>query len=194
MGLHCDLRPMVVPNIQPGHPYVGKEELIGIAVVLLILMSLVVLFAIFRKKFFKKHARNNITLVQDPATAALLNKPNGMQFKIIRNNGDIRKIYQETGGPPQVPVRPMAYTPCFQSDSRNNLDKIDGLGIEHQEMSTFHPDSPRLLTTRRGVVVCSVAPNLPSVTRSVSDCDSLRKNTWDTERDGNDYYLILVFR
>ncbi|XP_032878328.1 protocadherin Fat 3 isoform X3 [Amblyraja radiata] len=184
MGLHCDLRPMVVPNIQPGHPYVGKEELIGIAVVLLILMSLVVLFAIFRKKFFKKHARNNITLVQDPATAALLNKPNGMQFKIIRNNGDIRKIYQETGGPPQVPVRPMAYTPCFQSDSRNNLDKIDGLGIEHQEMSTFHPDSPRLLTTRRGVVVCSVAPNLPSVTRSVSDCDSLRKNTWDTERDG----------
>ncbi|XP_069746951.1 protocadherin Fat 3-like isoform X3 [Narcine bancroftii] len=184
VGLYCDLRPMIVPNIQPGHPYIGKEELIGITIVLLVLMLLVVLFAVFRKKVFKKHARNNITLVQDPATAALLNKPNGMQFKVIRNNGDSRKIYQETRGPPQVPVRPMAYTPCFHSDSRNNLDKIDGLGIEHQEMSTFHPDSPRLLTTRRGVVVCSVAPNLPSVTRSVSDCDSLRKNTWDAERDG----------
>ncbi|XP_072433894.1 protocadherin Fat 3-like isoform X4 [Chiloscyllium punctatum] len=184
IGLYCDLRPVVVPNIQPGHPYVGKEELIGIAVVLLVLMMLVMLFAIFRKKVFKKHARSNMTLVQDPATAALLNKPNGIQFKGIRNNGDSRKIYQETGGPPQVPVRPMAYTPCFHSDSRNNLDKIDGMGMEHQEMSTFHPDSPRLLTTRRGVVVCSVAPNLPTVTRSVSDCDSLRKNTWDRDRDG----------
>ncbi|XP_072332549.1 protocadherin Fat 3-like isoform X2 [Scyliorhinus torazame] len=184
IGLHCDLRPVVVPNIQPGHPYIGKEELIGITVVLLVLMILVILFAIFRKKVFKKHTRNNMTLVQDPATAALLNKPNGIQFKGIRNNGDSRKIYKETGGPPQVPVRPMAYTPCFHSDSRNNLDKIDGMGVEHQEMSTFHPDSPRLLTTRRGVVVCSVAPNLPTVTRSVSDCDSLRKNTWDTDRDG----------
>ncbi|XP_072119468.1 protocadherin Fat 3a isoform X1 [Mobula birostris] len=184
MGFYCDLRPMVVPNIQPGHPYIGKEELIGITIVLLVLMLLVVLFAIFRKKVFRKHTRNNVTLVQDPATAALLNKPNGMQFKVIRNNGDSRKIYQETGGPPQVPVRPMAYTPYFHGNSRNNLDKMDGMGIEHQEMSTFHPDSPRLLTTRRGVVVCSVAPNLPSVTRSVSDCDSLRKNTWDTERDG----------
>uniref|UniRef100_UPI00398F78D5 protocadherin Fat 3-like isoform X1 n=2 Tax=Pristiophorus japonicus TaxID=55135 RepID=UPI00398F78D5 len=184
IGLYCDFRPVIVPNIQPGHPYIGKEELIGIAVVLLVLMILVILFAIFRKKVFKKHARNNITLVQDPATAALLNKPNGIQFKGIRNNGDSRKIYQETGGPPQVPVRPMAYTPCFHSDSRNNLDKIDGMGVEHQEMSTFHPDSPRLLTTRRGVVVCSVAPNLPSVIRSVPDCDSLRKNTWDPDRDG----------
>ncbi|XP_067890087.1 protocadherin Fat 3a isoform X2 [Heterodontus francisci] len=184
IGLHCDLRPVVVPNIQPGNPYIGKEELIGIAIVLLVLMILVILFAIFRKKVFKKHTRNNMTLVQDPATAALLNKPNGIQFKGMRNNGDNRKIYKETGGPPQVPVRPMAYTPCFHSESRNNLDKIDGMGVEHQEMSTFHPDSPRLLTTRRGVVVCSVAPNLPSVTRSVSDCDSLRKNTWDTDRDG----------
>uniref|UniRef100_A0A4W3IWA4 FAT atypical cadherin 3a n=1 Tax=Callorhinchus milii TaxID=7868 RepID=A0A4W3IWA4_CALMI len=186
VGLYCDLRPVIVPNIQPGHPYIGKEEFIGIAVVLLVLMILVIIFAIFRKKVFKRHyARNNITLVQDPATAALLNKPNGIQFKGVRNNGDGRCIYQEAGGPPQVPVRPMGYTPCFHSDSRNNLDKIDGIGVEHQEMSTFHPDSPRLLSTRRGVVVCSVAPNLPSVTRSVSDCDSLRKNTWDVDRDGN---------
>ncbi|XP_048454119.1 protocadherin Fat 3a isoform X2 [Rhincodon typus] len=184
IGLYCDLRPVVVPNIQPGHPYVGKEEFIGIAVILLVLMILVILFAIFRKKVFKKHARNNMTVVQDPATAALLNKPNGIQFKGIRNNGDSRKIYQETGGPPQVPVRPMAYTPYFHSDSRNNLDKIDGMQMEHQEMSTFHPESPQLLTTRRGVVVCSVAPNLPTVTRSVSAYDSLRKNTWDRDRDG----------
>uniref|UniRef100_A0A803V7Q4 Protocadherin Fat 3 n=1 Tax=Ficedula albicollis TaxID=59894 RepID=A0A803V7Q4_FICAL len=189
VGQYCGLRPVVVPNIQAGHSYVGKEELIGIAVVLFVIFVLIVLFIIFRKKVFRKnYSRNNITLVQDPATAALLNKSNGIQFKNIRNSGDSRNIYQEVG-PPQVPVRPMAYTPCFQSDSRNNLDKIvDGLGVEHQEMTTFHPESPRILTARRGVVVCSVAPNLPAVSPCRSDCDSIRKSTWDagTESKGVD--------
>uniref|UniRef100_A0A8C3XJ89 Protocadherin Fat 3 n=2 Tax=Chelydra serpentina TaxID=8475 RepID=A0A8C3XJ89_CHESE len=180
VGQYCGLRPVVVPNIQAGHSYVGKEELIGIAVVLFVIFVLIILFIVFRKKVFRKnYSRNNITLVQDPATAALLNKSNGIQFKNLRNSGDSRNIYQEVG-PPQVPVRPMAYTPCFQSDSRNNLDKIvDGLGVEHQEMTTFHPESPRILTARRGVVVCSVAPNLPAVSPCRSDCDSIRKSTWD---------------
>ncbi|XP_062983238.1 protocadherin Fat 3 isoform X3 [Elgaria multicarinata webbii] len=188
VGQYCGLRPVVVPNIQAGHSYVGKEELIGIAVVLFIIFLLIVLFIVFRKKVFRKnYSRNNITLVQDPATAALLHKSNGIQFKNMRNSGDGRNIYQEVG-PPQVPVRPMAYTPCFQSDSRNNLDKIvDGLGVEHQEMTTFHPESPRILTARRGVVVCSVAPNLPAVSPCRSDCDSIRK-TWEngTESKGVD--------
>ncbi|CAH2225513.1 protocadherin Fat 3 isoform X1, partial [Pelobates cultripes] len=184
VGQHCGLRPVVVPNIQAGHSYVGKEELIGIAVVLFVIVILIILFIVFRKKVFRKnYSRNNITLVQDPATAALLNKTNGIQFKNLRNSGDSRNIYQEVG-PPQVPVRPMAYTPCFQSDSRNNLDKmVDGLGVEHQEMTTFHPESPRILTARRGVVVCSVAPNLPSVSPCRSDCDSIRKGNWDTGND-----------
>ncbi|XP_060090931.1 protocadherin Fat 3 isoform X1 [Heteronotia binoei] len=186
VGQHCGLRPVVVPNIQAGHSYVGKEELIGIAVVLFVIFVLVILFIVFRKKVFRKnYSRNNITLVQDPATAALLHKSNGIQFKNMRNSGDGRNIYQEVG-PPQVPVRPMAYTPCFQSDSRNNLDKIvDGLGVEHQEMTTFHPESPRILTARRGVVVCSVAPNLPAVSPCRSDCDSIRK-TWENGTEGKE--------
>ncbi|MBZ3882355.1 Protocadherin Fat 3 [Sciurus carolinensis] len=189
VGQYCGLRPVVVPNIQAGHSYVGKEELIGIAVVLFVIFTLVVLFIVFRKKVFRKnYSRNNITLVQDPATAALLNKSNGIPFRNLRGSGDGRNVYQEVG-PPQVPVRPMAYTPCFQSDSRSNLDKIvDGLGSEHQEMTTFHPESPRILTARRGVVVCSVAPNLPAVSPCRSDCDSIRKNGWDagTENKGVD--------
>uniref|UniRef100_A0A2K5D8Q4 Protocadherin Fat 3 n=1 Tax=Aotus nancymaae TaxID=37293 RepID=A0A2K5D8Q4_AOTNA len=189
VGQYCGLRPVVVPNIQAGHAYVGKEELIGIAAVLFVIFILVVLFIVFRKKVFRKnYSRNNITLVQDPATAALLNKSNGLPFRSLRGGGDGRNVYQEVG-PPQVPVRPMAYTPCFQSDSRSNLDKIaDGLGGEHQEMTTFHPESPRILTARRGVVVCSVAPNLPAVSPCRSDCDSIRKNGWDagTENKGVD--------
>ncbi|XP_029421607.1 protocadherin Fat 3 isoform X4 [Nannospalax galili] len=180
VGQYCGLRPVVVPNIQAGHSYVGKEELIGIAVVLFVIFTLVILFIVFRKKVFRKnYSRNNITLVQDPATAALLRKSNGIPFRSLRA-GDGRNVYQEVG-PPQVPVRPMAYTPCFQSDSRSNLDKgLDALGSEPQEMTTFHPESPRILTARRGVVVCSVAPNLPAVSPCRSDCDSIRKNGWDT--------------
>ncbi|KAG8522372.1 LOW QUALITY PROTEIN: Protocadherin Fat 3, partial [Galemys pyrenaicus] len=182
VGPRCALRPVLVPDIQAGQAYVGKEELVGVTAVLLVILVLVALFAAFRRKVFRKrYSRNNITLVQDPAAAALLRKSNGVAFRGLRAGE--RGVYQEVG-PPQVPVRPMAYTPCFQSDSRGNLDKAaDALGAEHQEMTTFHPESPRILTARRGVVVCSVAPNLPAVSPCRSDCDSIQKNGWDAGPD-----------
>ncbi|XP_033953236.1 protocadherin Fat 3a isoform X2 [Pseudochaenichthys georgianus] len=194
VGQRCGLRPVVVPDMQAGHTVVGKEELIGIAVVLFVIVTLIILFIAFRKKVFQKnYSRNNLSLVQDPATAALLNKANGVQFKTLHcTPGDPLNLYSEptvlgVGGmmcPPQVPVRPMAYTPCFQGDPRSTLEKmVDGRGAEHTEMSTFHPESPRILsgTTRRGVVVCSVAPNLPPVSPCRSDCDSLCKSPWDSD-------------
>uniref|UniRef100_A0A4W6CNV3 FAT atypical cadherin 3a n=1 Tax=Lates calcarifer TaxID=8187 RepID=A0A4W6CNV3_LATCA len=194
VGQRCSLRPVVVPNMQAGHAVVGKEELIGIAVVLFVIITLIILFIAFRKKVFQKnYSRNNLSLVQDPATAALLNKANGVQFKTLHcTPGDPLNLYSEPTvvggggmmGPPQVPVRPMAYTPCFQGDPRSTLEKmVDGRGVEHTEMSTFHPESPRILsgTTRRGVVVCSVAPNLPPVSPCRSDCDSIRKSPWDSD-------------
>uniref|UniRef100_A0A3P8YCB2 FAT atypical cadherin 3a n=1 Tax=Esox lucius TaxID=8010 RepID=A0A3P8YCB2_ESOLU len=184
VGQRCSLRPVVVPDMQAGHAVVGKEELIGIAVVLFVIVTLIVLFIAFRKKVFQKdYSRNNLTLVQDPATAALLNKANGVQFKTLRRTpGDPLNLYAEAGM--GVPVRPMAYTPCFQGDPRSTLEKMaDGRGAEHTEMSTFHPESPRILggTMRRGVVVCSVAPNLPPVSPCRSDCDSIRKSPWDSD-------------
>ncbi|XP_076590811.1 protocadherin Fat 3-like isoform X9 [Chaetodon auriga] len=193
VGQRCSLRPVVVPDMQAGHAVVGKEELIGIAVVLFVIITLIVLFIAFRKKVFQKnYSRNNLSLVQDPATAALLNKANGVQFKTLHcTPGDPLTLYTETVvggggmmGPPQVPVRPMAYTPCFQGDPRSTLEKmVDGRSVEHTEMSTFHPESPRILSgsTRRGVVVCSVAPNLPPVSPCRSDCDSIRKSPWDSD-------------
>ncbi|XP_029965048.1 protocadherin Fat 3 isoform X2 [Salarias fasciatus] len=197
VGQRCSLRPVVVPDMQAGHAMVGKEELIGIAVVLFVIVILIILFIAFRKKVFQKnYSRNNLSLVQDPATAALLNKANGVQFKTLHcTPGDPLNLYSEPGlgptivgggmmGPPQVPVRPMAYTPCFQGDPRSTLEKMaDGRSVEHTEMSTFHPESPRILsgTTRRGVVVCSVAPNLPPVSPCRSDCDSIRKSPWDSD-------------
>uniref|UniRef100_A0A3B5L833 EGF-like domain-containing protein n=1 Tax=Xiphophorus couchianus TaxID=32473 RepID=A0A3B5L833_9TELE len=77
VGQRCTLRPVVVPDMQAGHAVVGKEELIGITGVLFVIIVLIVLFIAFRKKVFNKnYSRNNLSLVQDPATAALLNKAN----------------------------------------------------------------------------------------------------------------------
>uniref|UniRef100_A0A8C2BH77 FAT atypical cadherin 3a n=1 Tax=Cyprinus carpio TaxID=7962 RepID=A0A8C2BH77_CYPCA len=185
VGSACSVRPVLVPDMQAGHAYVGKEELIGIAVVLFLILTLILLFIAFRKKVFQKsYSRNNLSMIQDPATAALLHKANGGHYPPLRCAiGEPISLYMEgsLSGPPQVPVRPMAYTPCFPGDTRGTLERRpgDGRGMELTEMSTFHPsESPRILggTNRRGVVVCSVAPNLPPISPCRSDCDSLRKN------------------
>uniref|UniRef100_A0A672KD99 Protocadherin Fat 3-like n=1 Tax=Sinocyclocheilus grahami TaxID=75366 RepID=A0A672KD99_SINGR len=191
VGSACSVRPVLVPDMQAGHAYVGKEELIGIAIVLFLILTLILLFIAFRKKVFQKsYSRNNLSMVQDPATAALLHKANGGHYPPLRCAiGEPISLYTEGSlsvCPPQVPVRPMAYTPCFPGDSRGTLEKWpgDGRGPELTEMSTFHPsESPRILggTNRRGVVVCSVAPNLPPISPCRSDCDSLRKSPWEEE-------------
>ncbi|XP_016104917.1 protocadherin Fat 3-like isoform X2 [Sinocyclocheilus grahami] len=190
VGSACSIRPVLVPDMQAGHAYVGKEELIGIAVVLFLILTLILLFIAFRKKVFQKsYSRNNLSMIQDPATAALLHKANGGHYPPLRCAiGEPISLYMEgsLSCPPQVPVRPMAYTPCFPGDTRGTLEKRpgDGRGMELTEMSTFHPsESPRILggTNRRGVVVCSVAPNLPPVSPCLSDCDSLRKSPWEEE-------------
>uniref|UniRef100_A0A8C2GUR9 FAT atypical cadherin 3a n=1 Tax=Cyprinus carpio TaxID=7962 RepID=A0A8C2GUR9_CYPCA len=192
VGSACSVRPVLVPDMQAGHAYVGKEELIGIAVVLFLILTLILLFIAFRKKVFQKsYSRNNLSMIQDPATAALLHKANGGHYPPLRCAiGEPISLYMEgsLSGPPQVPVRPMAYTPCFPGDTRGTLERRpgDGRGMELTEMSTFHPsESPRILggTNRRGVVVCSVAPNLPPISPCRSDCDSLRKSPWEEEVD-----------
>uniref|UniRef100_A0A8C1WP23 FAT atypical cadherin 3a n=1 Tax=Cyprinus carpio TaxID=7962 RepID=A0A8C1WP23_CYPCA len=203
VGSACSVRPVLVPDMQAGHAYVGKEELIGIAVVLFLILILIILFIAFRKKVFQKsYSRNNLSMVQDPATAALLHKANGGHYPPLRCAiGEPISLYMEgsLSGPPQVPVRPMAYTPCFPGDARGTLEKRpgDGRGPELTEMSTFHPsESPRILggTNRRGVVVCSVAPNLPPVSPCRSDCDSLRKSPWeeDGEREICNIYVLFA--
>uniref|UniRef100_A0A9J8A7C3 FAT atypical cadherin 3a n=1 Tax=Cyprinus carpio carpio TaxID=630221 RepID=A0A9J8A7C3_CYPCA len=202
VGSACSVRPVLVPDMQAGHAYVGKEELIGIAVVLFLILILIILFIAFRKKVFQKsYSRNNLSIVQDPATAALLHKANGGHYPPLRCAiGEPISLYMEgsLSGPPQVPVRPMAYTPCFPGDARGTLEKRpgDGRGPELTEMSTFHPsESPRILggTNRRGVVVCSVAPNLPPVSPCRSDCDSLRKNQRKNVRENKGIEEVTCF-
>ncbi|KAF6720859.1 Protocadherin Fat 3 [Oryzias melastigma] len=194
VGQRCSLRPVVVPDMQAGHAVVGKEELIGITVVLFVIIVFVILFIAFRKKVFQKnYSRSNLSLVQDPATAALLNKASCVQFKSLHcTPGDSINLYSEPTieptlmggvgviGPPQIPVRPMGYTPCFQGDPLSKLERMSEEHFrEHLEMSSFQQESPKILsgTNKRGVVVCSVAPNLPPVSPCRSDCDSIHKSS-----------------
>uniref|UniRef100_A0A8K9WW54 FAT atypical cadherin 3a n=1 Tax=Oncorhynchus mykiss TaxID=8022 RepID=A0A8K9WW54_ONCMY len=177
VGQRCGLRPVVVPDMQAGHAVLGKEELIGIAVVLFVIVTLIILFIAFRKK---------VSVLCCLIYSCVFLFLNYFFTCFVSEKYNKNYILSPAGmiGPPQVPVRPMAYTPCFQGDPRSTLEKMaDGRGVEHNEMSTFHPESPRVLggTMRRGLVVCSVAPNLPPVSPCRSDCDSIRKSPWDSD-------------
>ncbi|KAB5550105.1 hypothetical protein PHYPO_G00049870 [Pangasianodon hypophthalmus] len=98
VGGACAIRPVLVPDMRSGPAYFGREELIGVAVVLFLIMALVFLFVAFRKKVFQKsYSRNDLSLVQDPATAALLHKANGHFPPLQCGTGDPISLYTEGG-------------------------------------------------------------------------------------------------
>uniref|UniRef100_A0A8C2GNL9 FAT atypical cadherin 3b n=1 Tax=Cyprinus carpio TaxID=7962 RepID=A0A8C2GNL9_CYPCA len=93
------------------------------------------------------------------------------------------------GGPPQVMVRPTAYTlPHCQGIPRGETEKMEG-GLATlscpPQMSTFQADPPHILgMPRRGVAVCSVAPNLPSsLSPNPSERSPIRKPPWEEDDD-----------
>lgn len=55
--------------------------------------------------------------------------------------------------PPQVPVRPISYTPSVPGECRNNQDSTD--------FSNYMPDP--LIDLKKTLAVCSVAPNIPHI-------------------------------
>uniref|UniRef100_A0A8C2JQ89 FAT atypical cadherin 1b n=1 Tax=Cyprinus carpio TaxID=7962 RepID=A0A8C2JQ89_CYPCA len=78
--------------------------------------------------------------------------------------------------PPQVPVRPISYTPSIPGECRNNRGSVP-------EYSSFTPDA--LFGLRKSVAVCSVAPNLPHLKASHSHSKnySIQQMDWDEEYD-----------
>ncbi|XP_075466227.1 protocadherin Fat 1 isoform X4 [Ascaphus truei] len=157
---------------------IGLAEVIGIVVFTAGIFFIVVIFVICRivaKK--KKREPEPEDKHYGASSSAFLQRP-FLDPKVNKN------IYSDI--PPQVPVRPISYTPSIPSDSRNNLDRnsFEGSTIpEHPEFSTFNPDSVH--GHRKAVAVCSVAPNLPPPppSNSPSDCDSIQKPSWDFDYD-----------
>uniref|UniRef100_A0A8C1I971 FAT atypical cadherin 3b n=1 Tax=Cyprinus carpio TaxID=7962 RepID=A0A8C1I971_CYPCA len=135
--------------------YIGPAEIIGIGVLLFVVLVLLTLLAAFRKKVLRKDWKANYI----------------------------------AGGPPQVMVRPTAYTlPRCQGIPQGEMEKAEG-GLATfscpPQMSTFQADPPHILgMPRRGVAVCSVAPNLPpSMSPNPSERSHIRKPPWEEEEE-----------
>lgn len=167
---------------------IGLAEVIGIIVFIAGIFLLVVIFVVCRKVINrKKKQQPEPEDKQLGATTAFLQRPY-FDAKLNKN------IYSDI--PPQVPVRPISYTPSIPSDSRNNLDRnsFEGSAIpEHPEFSTFNPDSVH--GHRKAVAVCSVAPNLPPPppSNSPSDSDSIQKPSWDFDYDSKKCSYFITF-
>nr|XP_040041664.1 protocadherin Fat 1a isoform X1 [Gasterosteus aculeatus aculeatus]XP_040041665.1 protocadherin Fat 1a isoform X1 [Gasterosteus aculeatus aculeatus] len=177
-GQTCELRAEVRNDFVSTSWNIGLEEVIGIVVFVASIFILVLLFVVIRKKACRRKSRTghgDKHLGGSSAPHSFLQRPY-FDIKLSKN------IYSDI--PPQVPVRPISYTPSIPSDSRNNLDRnsFEGSAIpEHPEFSTFNPDHGH----RKTVAVCSVAPNLPPPppSNSVSDSDSIQKPNWDYDYD-----------
>lgn len=175
-GKHCE---DATPNHYVSTPWnIGLAEGIGIIVFIAGIFLLVVVFVLCRKMISrkKKHQAEPEDKRLGPTTA-FLQRP-------YFDSKPSKNIYSDI--PPQVPVRPISYTPSIPSDSRNNLDRnsFEGSAIpEHPEFSTFNPES--MHGHRKAVAVCSVAPNLPPPppSNSPSDSDSIQKPSWDFDYD-----------
>ncbi|XP_069578309.1 protocadherin Fat 3 [Brachyistius frenatus] len=184
--------------------YVGPGEIIGIGVLAFVIIFLLILFVAFRKKIkFRKEsdpgpgaqAVMGIAAISTE-TSYMLHKTGmgaeGIEFKAVRLSGSPGNttVYGEVGasmgGPPQVMVRPTAHSALPGGLSNQGLRSGDGdktTSSEGSQFSSFLSDvsNVRGVANRRGIAVCSVAPNLPSTSASRSEHSPAHKVSWEGE-------------
>ncbi|CAG5873449.1 unnamed protein product [Menidia menidia] len=182
--------------------YVGPGEIIGIGVLAFVIILLLILFIAFRKKIkFRKDSDPGIQAVM--GISAVSTETNykmhktgtgaeGIEFKAVRVSGSpvSTGTYGETvcsgGGPPQVMVRPNPHSTLpgalgHQAMRGGDGDKTNS--TESSQMSSFLSDTAtvRGVANRRGIAVCSVAPNLPSMSARHSEHSPAHKVSWEGE-------------
>ncbi|KAM4620340.1 protocadherin Fat 3 [Polymixia lowei] len=186
--------------------YVGPGEVIGIGVLIFVIFLLLVLFVAFRKKItFRKdsdpgpgtQAAMGVSAISTEASYMLQKTgagAEGIEFKAVRVSGSpgATTCYGDggggNGGPPQVVVRPTAHSllpggPCTQAVRSVDGDKTSS--TEGSQLSSFLSDMSHIRggASRRGVAVCSVAPNLPSASSCRSEHSPAHKVSWEGEGD-----------
>uniref|UniRef100_A0A3Q3D844 FAT atypical cadherin 1a n=1 Tax=Hippocampus comes TaxID=109280 RepID=A0A3Q3D844_HIPCM len=179
-GPTCELAADVRNDFVSTSWNIGLEEVVGIVIFVSSIFILVLFFVILRKKACRAKSKT-----EDDDKRGGSGVPHSFLQRPYFDAKFNKNVYSDI--PPQVPVRPISYTPSIPSDSRNNLDRnsFEGSAIpEHPEFSTFNPDAVH--GHRKTVAVCSVAPNLPPPppSNSVSDSDSIQKPSWDYDYDG----------
>ncbi|XP_066507712.1 protocadherin Fat 3 [Hoplias malabaricus] len=169
--------------------YVGPGEIIGIGVLLFVVLVLLTLLAAFRKKVLRKDwARGEAVGI---STETGYKGPEGIEFKAVRVSNAGLYGTEGIGGPPQVMVRPTAYTlPRCQGNPGDRTEVSGALATLScpPQLSTFSMDGSHILgVPRRGVAVCSVAPNLPSsLPAHHTERSPLRKPPWEEEEEDGD--------
>ncbi|XP_049324918.1 protocadherin Fat 3 [Astyanax mexicanus] len=169
--------------------YVGPGEIIGIGVLLFVVLVLLTLLAAFRKKVLRKDwARGEAVGI---STEMGYKGAEGIEFKAVRVSGAGLYNSEGTGGPPQVMVRPTAYTlPRCHGNSDDKTEGIGGLATLScpPQLSTFGTDASHILgVPRRGVAVCSVAPNLPpSLPVRPAERSPISKPPWEEDEEDED--------
>ncbi|KAM3601137.1 uncharacterized protein V6R79_008280 [Siganus canaliculatus] len=184
--------------------YVGPGEIIGIGVLAFVILLLLILFVAFRKKIKFRKDSNPGTGTQtvmgvstiSTETSYMLHKTGmgteGIEFKAVRVSGSpgATSTYGEVGGstsgPPQVMVRPTAHSPLPGGLSNQGLRSGDGdktTSSEGSQFSSFLSDMSNIrgVANRRGIAVCSVAPNLPLASACRSEHSPAHKVSWEGE-------------
>uniref|UniRef100_A0A3B4H5K7 Protocadherin Fat 3-like n=1 Tax=Pundamilia nyererei TaxID=303518 RepID=A0A3B4H5K7_9CICH len=168
--------------------YIGPGEIIGIGVLAFVIIFLLILFIAFRKKIkFRKDSDPGpgvqtgmgISAISTE-TSYMLHKTGmgaeGIEFKAVRVSGSpaTTSTYGEVGGssvgPPQVMVRPTAHSPLPGGLSGDRTTSSEGSQV-----------CIACMANRRGVAVCSVAPNLPSASACRSEHSPAHKVSWEGE-------------
>ncbi|KAJ8347820.1 hypothetical protein SKAU_G00264090 [Synaphobranchus kaupii] len=166
-GPFCGQPGPTVPGMQAeALSYAGPVEMIGIGVLVFVILVFLVLFLGVRRKILCQCCtRGDLPQCVD----------RGSSFPPLKVTP--RRPFLDGGAPPQVLVRPTAYTlPRVHSSLRMDLDSLaNGKGLASTKMSALRTESPRFLTSRWGVAVCSVAPNQPQLLPCQSICTSTFK-------------------
>uniref|UniRef100_A0A8D3B4U7 FAT atypical cadherin 3b n=1 Tax=Scophthalmus maximus TaxID=52904 RepID=A0A8D3B4U7_SCOMX len=205
-GQFCDDEIPALSSIAEPLSYVGPGEIIGIGVLVFVIILLLILFVAFRKKIkFRKESdpdpgtqtATGVSTVSTE-TSYMLHKTGmgaeGIEFKAVRvsglpgTTGTYGEVGGGTGGPPQVVVRPTAHSPLpggLSSQWSGDGDKTASgdSGQVSQTMHSFLSDmsNVRGVAIRRGIAVCSVAPNLPSASACRSEHSPAHKVSWEGE-------------
>ncbi|KAM9788478.1 LOW QUALITY PROTEIN: protocadherin Fat 3 [Neosynchiropus ocellatus] len=179
--------------------YVGPGEIIGIGVLAFVILLLLLLFIIFRKKIrFRKDSvsgpgapgGSGVSSISTE-TSYMLHKTGfcteGIEFKAVRvsgspgSTGPYGDAGGAVGGPPQVMVRPTAHAVLPGAVRSSDGDKTTS--SDSSRLSSFLSDvsNVRGVANRRGVAVCSVAPNLPMASSSRSAPSPAHKVSWEGE-------------